>query len=258
MTELRWRLVLDPPRPGAENMARDHALARCLGEGEAVLRLYAWSRPTVSFGRNEPARGRYDPLAPEAGGVTFVRRPTGGRAVLHDAEVTYAVAVPERSMGGPRQAYRTINRGLVRGLERLGVPAAVAEEGVVTGVDGGPCFRVPAPGEITARGRKLVGSAQARVEGALLQHGSVILGGDQRLLGRLRGEEDAEADAPATVTTLLGGEPSTVEVARALAEGCRLAWGGSWTEGGYRSGEEDEAERLRLERYGTDAWTWRR
>lgn len=258
MVDLRWRLLLDGPASGAANMARDHALARCLGEDEAVLRLYGWGRPTVSFGRNEPARGRYDPRLPEARELDFVRRPTGGRAVLHAAEVTYAVVVPDRAWGGPREAYRRVNRGLVRGLSELGVAASVVDGGEVVGVDGGPCFRRPAPGEIQAGGRKLVGSAQARIEGALLQHGSVILEGDQALLAALRGEAPAEEDAPATVAGLGRGDYTADRVASALARGGRLAWGGAWAEGGYRAREEDEAERLRLERYVTEEWTWRR
>lgn len=258
MTELRWRLILDGARRGAENMAWDHALARCLEPGEGVLRLYGWARPTVSFGRNEPARGSYSREEGEARGLSFVRRPTGGRAVLHHREVTYAVAVSDRALGGPREAYGAINRGLVRGLAELGVSARVAGEGPVTGLDGGPCFRAPAPGEITAAGRKLVGSAQVRLEGALLQHGSVILEGDQRLLATLRDGDTDPGDQPATVASLVPGAYDAPAVEAALARGCRLAWGGRWTEAGYRSREAEEAERLRRERYDTDEWTWRR
>lgn len=258
MVGLRWRLILDPPRAGGENMARDHALALRLGEGEGVLRFYGWTRPTVSFGRNEPARGVYDREQGAARGLAFVRRPTGGRAVLHHREVTYAVVVPDRALGGPRDAYAAINRGLVRGLAELGVEARVAGEGPVPGVDAGPCFRAPAPGEITAGGRKLVGSAQVRLAGVLLQHGSVILAGGQGLLGTLRGEADDPADAPAAVATLVGRDLAATEVAAALARGCRLAWGGAWAEAGYRSREEDEAVRLLRERYASDDWTWRR
>jgi lipoate-protein ligase A len=239
-------------------MARDHALARCLEPGEAVLRLYAWRRPTVSFGRNEPARGRYARTGDPAGGVDFVRRPSGGRAVLHHREVTYAVVVPDRAMGGPRQAYRRIHEGLVHGLALLGVGAVVTVEGEVPAPDQGPCFRLPAPGEIAVGGRKLVGSAQVRLEGTLLQHGSVILDGDQRILAALRGEEPDPADVPATLRSAGAASTSVGEVSATLYRGCRLAWGGSWSEGGYRSRETEVADRLCLERYGTDEWTWRR
>src|SRR5690606_17502269 len=95
--------------------------------------------------------------------VDFVRRPTGGRAVLHDRELTYAVVVPHRALGGPRAAYRAINEALVMGLRALGVDASVSERGRVLPPDAGPCFQVAAPGEVVADGRKLVGSAQARL-----------------------------------------------------------------------------------------------
>lgn len=258
MSGLRWRLILDPPRPGGENMARDHALALSLGAGEGVLRLYGWTDPTVSFGRNEPAREVYDRQEGMARGLGFVRRPTGGRAVLHDREVTYAVAVPDRALGGPRDAYATINRGLVGGLAELGIDAGMAGERPIPGVDAGPCFQTPAPGEITAGGRKLVGSAQVRLAGVLLQHGSVILAGNQGLLGLLRGAAEDPADATTTVASLTGRDVAAEEVAAALARGCRLAWGGDWAEAGYRSREEDEAVRLLRERYVSDDWTWRR
>lgn len=256
-TPLRWRVILDAPGSGPENMARDHALARCLGRGEAVLRLYGWTTPTVSFGRNEPAARRYDRSHPAAEGAAFVRRPTGGRAVLHDREVTYAVVVPQRAFGGARDAYVAINRGLVAGLRTLGVPAAVATDGSVEALDAGPCFLGPAPGEVTAGGRKLVGSAQARIEGALLQHGSVILGGDQGRLDRMTGRAEP-GPGPAAVSDWAPMSAQPNAVAAALLAGCRLAWGGAWAEGGYTPDEDIEARRLVDERYATHDWTWRR
>ena len=167
---LRWRILVDPPSSGSTNMAVDHALAACLSPGEAVLRIYRWSGPTVSFGRNEPAHDRYGPALGRDAGIEFVRRPTGGRAVLHDRELTYAAVLPGPSRGGLKAAYGLINRGLVEALSSLGVPAQMAAgRGPPAGPDSGPCFDEPAPGEVTVAGRKLVGSAQARLEGALLQ-----------------------------------------------------------------------------------------
>ena len=157
-------------------MALDHALAEGLHQGEGVLRFYAWDPPTISFGRNEPADGLYDRSAAAAEGLGFVRRPTGGR-VIHE--------------------------GLIDGLRSIGVPAGVAEGGSVLAPDAGPCFQAPAPGEVVAGGRKLVGSAQARVGGVTLQHGSVILRGNQDALTRLTGGGEGSS-APATVEDLLG------------------------------------------------------
>ena len=239
-------------------MARDHALARTLPPGRCVLRLYRWDAPTVSFGRNEPALGRYDP-ARCPGEVDFVRRPTGGRAVLHHRELTYAVVAPAGALGGFRRGYRLINRALVRSLSFLGVRAELADgTGSTLPPDAGPCFRSPAEGEVTASGRKLVGSAQARLEGVLLQHGSVLLDGTQESLELLKGDRETE-DGPWAVTLadLLGGPPSWEAVADALEEGFSRALGGTWERGEMEAPADGVARSLR-ERYRSDAWTWRR
>jgi lipoate-protein ligase A len=255
---LRWRLVIDAaPRSGSRNMALDHALAECLEPGEGVVRFYGWAPPTISFGRNEPSRGRYDLAEASREGFDFVRRATGGRAVLHDDEVTYAVVAPLGALGGLREAYQAINRGLVVGLQGLGVAAALEEGGAVLAPDAGPCFQVPAPGEVTVGGRKLVGSAQVRLGRALLQHGSVILGGDQSAVTRLSGGREDPAP-PAAVNDLADAALSAEAVTDALVGGMRLALGGSWAEGAYRSGEVEAADRLERERYATEEWTWRR
>lgn len=262
---LDWRLLRDPPLPGPRNMALDHALAACLQQGEAVLRLYGWSRPTVSFGRNEPARVLYSRPPGEQGdereaeaapALDHVRRPTGGRAVVHWRELTYAVIAPLDAWGGLRAAYVAINEGLGGALRRLGVPVELA--GPPAGApalrpDAGPCFRQPAPGEVTVAGRKLVGSAQARLEGALLQHGSILVDDDQGLLGG--------GDRPASLRELVG-DVSIDELTDVVAMSLRETFGGTWMAGGapagYRPRELEAAERLESERYARDSWTWRR
>src|ERR1700694_3123031 len=118
----RWRLLLAPPRSGAENMARDTALqARAAKTSETVFSVYSWMRPTLSFGRHQPASGLYDVERIHAAGVDVVRRPTGGRAILHNREVTYSVTAPLDDTEPLRGAYSRINRILQKGLSRLGV-----------------------------------------------------------------------------------------------------------------------------------------
>ena len=238
-------------------MALDHALAEGVGEGTGVLRLYAWEPHTISFGRNEPTAGRYDVDAARAEGLAFVRRPTGGRAVLHAHEVTYCAALPVRALGGVRAAYQQIHRGLVVGLRALGVRAELAADGAVLAPDAGPCFRAPAPGEVVVGGRKLVGSAQVRLGGAILQHGSVILRGDQGAVSRLSGAP-ADAAGPASVEGELARPVEPDEVRDALADGLRLALGGRWVQGDYRPTEIRRADELEGGRYARDDWTWRR
>jgi lipoate-protein ligase A len=237
-------------------MARDHAPARHVAVGEGVLRLYEWESATVSFGRNEPSRSRYDLDAAADEAIDFVRRPTGGRAVLHDEEVTYAVAVRAGALGGVRDAYRLLNEGLVCGLERLGVRATLAGAGPALPPDAGPCFRAPAEGEVMVGRRKLVGSAQARVEGALLQHGSVILRGNQDRLARLSGVA-GDAAPPSTVEEAVGAV-SSPDVARSLADGLQQVLGGRWRESQLSAAESETALALIDERYGSSEWTWRR
>src|SRR5689334_11495357 len=120
-SKCRWRFLVAPPRSGAENMARDVALqSRAARTGEAVFSIYTWARPTLSFGRNQPARGLYDLAKIEEGGIDVVRRPTGGRAILHHREVTYSVTAPIEG-AGLAETYSQINRILQHGLSRLGV-----------------------------------------------------------------------------------------------------------------------------------------
>src|SRR4051812_12146031 len=120
----RWRLLLAPPRSGAENMARDSALQnRAARTGETVFSIYSWARPTISLGRNQPAAGLYDLDRIQRGGIDVVRRPTGGRAILHHREVTYSVTAPLDGAPPLRATYERINQILIAGLSRLGVAA---------------------------------------------------------------------------------------------------------------------------------------
>jgi lipoate-protein ligase A len=268
---LSWRLIRDQPRSGALNMALDHALACRLEPGQGVVRLYGWARPTVSLGRNEPARGLYRMEAVSSAGLGLVRRPTGGRAVLHAGELTYAVVAPLGAWGGLREAYFGVHRALAAALRDLGVAAEVVGAGSapvgsggVAALDAGPCFQAPAPGEIVVGGRKLVGSAQARLDGALLQHGSILVEDDQALLTKIRGGEDDEQGAhgprgvaPVTLREL-AGHVGIDELADGVARSLRDGLGGGWRSEGYRPSEVETAEQLEAERYARDSWTWRR
>src|SRR5438094_4722705 len=123
-----WELLVDAAgRAGAENMAIDEALL-CEADqsGRAFLRLYRWSPPCLSFGRHESVTTRYDRAAIARLGLDVVRRPTGGRAVWHEHEVTYAVAAPVAAFGSLRASYRAIHERLAAALRTLGVDAKLA------------------------------------------------------------------------------------------------------------------------------------
>lgn len=248
-------------------MALDEALMASARDGVVTLRFYGWSPPCLSFGRNQAARGRYDPEAARDRGIEVVRRPTGGRAVLHRREITYSVIAPVGLWGGLRECYGRINRGLARGLAALGVPLDSAAAGTQSdGMNAAPpplaraCFRDPLPGELTSAGRKLVGSAQWRVDGALLQHGSILLHDDQSQVDALLLEPPAGEPLPSgacSVHGLLGRVPPREEMLSALAAGFAEEF-----EVRLEPGEPNRLERRAARsletRYLDPGWTWRR
>jgi lipoyl(octanoyl) transferase len=255
----RWRLLLAPPRSGAENMARDTALlARAARTGETVFSIYSWATPTLSFGRHQTAAGHYDPGKIREASVDVVRRPTGGRAILHHREITYSVTAPFSPL--PLQTtYARINRILVAGLSRLGVTADIAKPAERPPAPGaGPCFDRPGKGEIVADGKKLIGSAQWRNEGALLQHGSILVEDDQTSLTKfsVAGEASNDVPVPATLGALLGRAPGDEEVADAMFEAVRQLEDPE----SMRIEEKDiREETLRyVEQFADERWTWRR
>ena len=259
MAHTHWRLLVTPAASGPENMALDEALmARAAETGEWVLRVYSWATPTVSLGRNQTARGRYDLRRIANRGLDVVRRPTGGRAILHDREITYSVTAPEAGAGDLRQSYERINRLLVAGLERLGVRVALAAPGARAPSPGmAPCFDEPAAGELMLDGRKLAGSAQWRGDGALLQHGSILVEDDQSSLADLAVDQQPAVPRPATLREALGQPPGVGEVAEALAAAVRAL-----EDPALAPLDLDDSIRARASalvvRYLDDAWTWRR
>jgi lipoate-protein ligase A len=258
LPSMRWLFFVTPAADGAYNMALDEALMRRAARtGEAVFRVYSWSVPTLSLGRNQRARGCYDEDAGRTLGVRFVRRPTGGRALLHHREVTYSATLPLAGGDEARSAYDFINTVLLGGLGRLGVKAGRATETRSLPPGLRPCFDVPAEHEIALNGRKLVGSAQWQHSGALLQHGSILVRDDQPMIARLL--KGAGADVTTTAATLadaLGWEPSIDQVAQPILESLGAAMGSSV--GSFVMDSDVEADVAQLRgAYDDDAWTWR-
>ncbi len=181
----RWRTMRSAPLGGLRNMAIDAALLdRTRRTGEGVWRCYAWERPTVSFGRNESIAGRITSDSLARAGLDAVRRPTGGRALLHARDVTYSVTLPLAADIPWRVPYALVNDMLLDALHALGVQAALvtADSAVALAPNGPVCFAQPSVGEIAVGGAKLVGSAVWRECGAYLQQGSLLLHDDQSLL----------------------------------------------------------------------------
>jgi len=255
---MRWLLWCDlSPRDGGFNMSIDQTLLDRVGRsGEHWLRLYTWRPHCLSFGRHERAAERYDRAGIERARLDVVRRPTGGRAVWHARELTYAVAAPIAALGGLRTAYLEIHRMLQDALRRLGAQASLAEPARPSRLDAGSCFSQPVGGELVVGGRKVVGSAQVREGGALLQHGSILLGDEQRLVGTVtRGEAPDDGSAP--LGELLGREISVNDTAAAVAQAARERWEQGWEDGPEPAGVLQEAE-THLARFRSEGWTWSR
>jgi lipoyl(octanoyl) transferase len=226
----RLEMIIDAPAPGEENMRRDvSSLDACArGEIPGAVRLYGFRPACLSLGRMQPLDD-VDLEACARDGIDVVRRPSGGRAVLHDQEVTYSVVCrsADPTFGGRvLESCSRVHEAVAAGLALLGVrttPRAMpanlrrdAREGAAVA----DCFARPAAHELLDdRGRKLVGSAQARRAGALLQHGSVLLE-PPRAAGYLRGDA-APTLGGVGVRELLGRQVSWEELVDALAAGFR-------------------------------------
>jgi lipoate-protein ligase A len=213
-TQPYFRLIRDTAASGAENMAADEAISRAVAAGlvPPTLRFYAWDPPCVSLGRNQPAVG-VDLGRCAALGYDVVRRPTGGRAILHTDEMTYSViASPEHPLmhGYVLDSYLRISHGLVAGLRRLGIEAEEAPGANRAGPDvSAACFEVPSAYEIVVGDRKILGSAQARRSTSVLQHGSLpLIGNLTRVVDCLRFEDETERE---TLAVSLAGHAATVE-----------------------------------------------
>lgn len=207
-----WKILRTPPADGPTNMAIDLALMESAKiDGAGILRVYGWSRPTISFGRNERVAGLYDPAEMEALGLGYVRRPTGGRALLHAREITYSVAIPLDDQSRWPVAYAAVNQRLLAAMLDLGVPARIsaatssgaptdAEDGTAPHDQSVVCFSGIAAGEIAVGERKLVASSVWRDRAAYLQHGSILIHDDQALLERLMGTRVARPEPGAALS----------------------------------------------------------
>lgn len=259
---MRWLFLRTPAADGPYNMALDEALQRRAARtGDAVFRVYGWSAPTLSLGRNQRARDCYDREAAQAMGVRFVRRPTGGRALLHHHEVTYSATLPMgdwHAAKAAREAYDFVNDVLLGGLARLGLAARRATDTVSMPPGLRPCFDAAAEHEIVVNERKLIGSAQWRRDGALLQHGSILVRDDQPLIARLvKTDAPAVASAAATLAESLGWEPEAEQVAVPIRESLEAAIGSCVEPLMIDAELNADATRLRAT-YEDDSWTWRR
>lgn len=222
------QVIVDPPLPGDRNMAIDRfwlESAESLEQPLTVVRFYQWNTPTVSLGAHQKAAEAVDLDFCSEAGIPVVARPTGGRAVLHGDELTYSVVSSDGRMfsfQGIMPVYRLIAECLARGLEHLGIQVAYSSGKRRS--NGGPvcdwtkpCFTSSSRHELAFRGRKLVGSAQRRLRGSFLQHGSIPLSMDYELMGRaLRVEAGMLRKNMISISEAAGRRVTFEELASAL------------------------------------------
>lgn len=266
-----WRLLIHPAARGAWNMAVDEAMLEHSGRGDSLptLRLYAWDPACLSLGHAQPFAD-VDAVRLRERGWNVVRRLTGGRAILHTDELTYSVtggAVEPVLAGGVLESYNRLAQALLLALNNLGLPVEIKESKTSSSTNSNPvCFEVPSTYEITVHGKKLIGSAQARKQEAVLQHGSLPLTGDlSRICQALVfGDESARDGASSrlltratTVESALRRMVSWETAARAFAEAFESQLGICLEEGELSDTEIRRAEELVREKYGHPSWTER-
>jgi len=266
-----WRLIITDPASGAWNMAVDEAIAITSARGDVppTLRFYQWQPATVSLGRHQPVED-IDQARLQERGWGLVRRPTGGRAILHTDELTYSIAGPAhepRLQGAVLDVYNRISHGLLTGLRRLGVDADKAPADKRAGRDvSAACFEVPSAYEISVGNQKLIGSAQRRTGGYVLQHGSLPLHGDvTRLVEVMTFENEAQRDAfrahlaqrATTLEAALGRRVSFWEAAAVLLDGLNSVLEVDFDEQSLTPAELALAQEIEREKYDSDAWTRR-
>ncbi len=265
---MTWRLIDEPlAGEGPWNMAVDEALFGAIESGSEprpVLRLYAWSPACLSLGYHQEFEAACDPAYLKSRGFSVVRRPTGGKAVLHDDELTYAVAAPITGefSGGLKDTYSKIAEALAASISALGIAVELKQRARAVSPGGmAPCFLVPSEKEILAGGRKIIGSAQFRGKRAFLQHGAIPLRLDYEALALATGNGAGQAARYERAFAGLADFKPAVEAAevrKAMRAGFSATFGGDWMETGLTADEASEAERLRRCKYSRDEWNRRR
>ncbi len=274
LPEANWRLLTTPPARGAWNMAVDEAILESVRAGDQLptLRLYAWSPPALSVGYAQPWED-VDPEALKTHGWEVVRRPTGGRAILHTDEITYSVVGPQeepRLVGGVLESYRRLAQALLDALHRLDLPAEsqlISASQNTTGEIDPVCFDVPSNYEITVHGKKLIGSAQSRKQGAVLQHGTLPLHGDLTRItqvlyypdeARRRQAANRLLDRATTVKDVLGITISWEKAAAAFETAFSETLNLSFTQEDLTPAEQARADKLVAAKYDRVEWLRKR
>jgi len=245
-----WRLLLSPPLSASSNMAVDEAILNV--GSRPTLRFYNWKSPSISIGYFQQVDEDFLKFCSHLG-ISVVRRPTGGRAILHHLEITYSVVSPYDLFPGPRTLtgiYRKLASWQVESLGALGLKAVIGERKACDRPyqKSASCFMTSTPYEVHVGGKKICGSAQKRGKRSFLQHGSILVHVDMELMGKLMGNEIPH---PQTFTTLrkAGYEGSIDHAVKVMVEKFSHITGADFNESVLSKEETAERDRLLNEHY---------
>lgn len=274
----KWRYLVTEAMSPEMNMAVDEAILQLHAEGKVppTVRFYTWNPATLSIGYFQKALKEINLEEVHKQGLGFVRRPTGGRAVLHDKELTYSVIVSEQHPKMPSsvtEAYKIISMGLLHGFQNLGLKAEMVslaseeEKEKYSSPGSSACFDSPSWYELVVEGKKVAGSAQTRQKGVILQHGSILLDMDVELLfsllnfssDRLKQRMMESFRQKAVTINEVSSRPiSLQEAIDAFGRGFASGLDVELLPGELTEEEQALAKELAQTRYGTEEWNLRR
>jgi lipoate-protein ligase A len=273
-----WRFIDSHFQDPATNMAIDEAMLTLHSQGKVppTVRFYGWNPATLSVGYFQRVEKEIHLEAVERYRLGFVRRPTGGRAVLHDQELTYSVVVSEAHPTIPQsvtEAYRVISMGLLHSFKDLGLdayfstPNTEKEKDALKQPRSAVCFDAPSWYELVVEGRKVAGSAQTRQKGVILQHGSILLDIDEDMLfdvfkfpnERVKERMKSKFSTKAVAINQLRSDPVTLEEVKvAFREGFQKGFDVQLEEGELTAEELELVEELVETKYGQDEWNYKK
>jgi lipoate-protein ligase A len=240
------RLLPMSDRSGPANMAADEALLRsALDRGVASLRFYTWAEPTLSLGYFQPHTERLsDPLLMD---MAWVRRPTGGAAILHHHEITYSLSLPAGPPWHTAESWLCrFHHAVAAALKGLGVESRAVVCGEERTLGPFLCFRHQTPGDLLVAGHKVVGSAQRRPHGATMQHGSLLL------------NQSPHSPSLPGIAELAGVVIQGPELAAAIVVELGRQHGWTFDPDDWTEAERQSAAELERVKYATTAWNEKR
>ncbi|MEK5207390.1 lipoate-protein ligase A [Psychrobacillus psychrotolerans] len=278
MEKTKWYFINSGPCSPSYNMALDEALLDWHSEGliPPVIRFYEWNPATLSIGYFQTVEKEIDIEAVKRLGLGFVRRPTGGRGVLHEHELTYSVIVTESYPSMPAtvtEAYRVISEGLLLGFQNLGlnayfsVPNTDEQKENLKNPKSAVCFDAPSWYELVVEGKKVAGSAQTRQKGVILQHGAILLDLDEDKLiqtFKFASEEVREkvrkglSQKAVSINKIISKPVTMEECKTAFKKGFADALEIELVEYNLTQEQKNYVKQLEVTRYANDKWNYKK